>query len=133
MPREAAKALGRVPDGHDRAAGLLLRFHIGDQQRLGADIEQALDGDGIVPGGPDHGMRRSAGHRLKFGEHHRQLVRRVLGVERDPVESGIREDFDHDVARQAVPQPDLQPAGFQRLLEGIMEPVHWRKPPGLEG
>ena len=79
---------------------------------------------GSFQAGRTTAMRRSAAHRLKLGEHHRQFVRRVLGVEQDPVESGVGEDFDHEMARQAVPQPDLQPAGLQRLLEGIMESVH---------
>ena len=128
----AAEALRRVANGHDRATGFLLRFHIGDQQRLGADVEQALDDHRVVPGRADHGMRRSAAGRQKLGMHHRQFVRRVLGVEQNPVESGIREDFDREMARQAVPQPDLQPAGLQRLLEGVMKPVHWGEPKRFE-
>jgi hypothetical protein len=95
---------------------------------LGADVEQALDDHRIVPGRPDDGVSHSAAHRLKFGEHHRQLVRRVLGIEQNPVESGVRKDFDHQMARQAVPQPDLQPAGVQRPLEGVMQSVHRIRP-----
>ena len=71
-------------------------------------------------------MRRSAAHRLKLGEHHRQFVRRVLGVEQNPVKSGVGEDFGHDRTRQAVPQPELQFAGLQRVLERVVEFVHWK-------
>jgi hypothetical protein len=71
-------------------------------------------------------MGRSAAQRLKLSEHHRQFVRRVLGVEQNPVESRVREDFGHEMTRQAVPQPELQFTGLQRMLEGIVEFVHWR-------
>src|SRR6185312_9527501 len=64
LPRVAAKPLRRIAGGHHRALRFFLRLDIGDEKRLGADVEQALDDDGIVPGGPDHGMRRSAAHRL---------------------------------------------------------------------
>src|SRR5580698_9548638 len=73
-------------------------------------------------------MSRPAAQRLKLGEHHRQFVRRVLRVEQNPVESGVREDFGDDVTRQAVPQADLQSAGLERLLERVVEFVHLRKP-----
>ena len=83
---------------------------------------------GVVPGRPDDGMRRSAAHRLKLGEHHRQFVRRVLGIEQNPVESGVGEDFGRQMARQAVPQADLQLAGLQRLFEGIVRALSISKP-----
>ena len=67
----------------------------------------------------------SAAHRLKLGQHHRQFVRRVLGVDENPVEPGIGEDLDHEMARETVPQAELQPAGLERLLEGVAEGVHW--------
>src|SRR3984957_11077156 len=44
-------------------------------------IVQRVDDHGVVPGRPDDGMSCSAAHRLTFGEHHRQFVRRVLGVQ----------------------------------------------------
>ena len=69
-------------------------------------------------------MGRYAAHRLKLSQHHRHFVGRVLGVDENPVEPRIGEDLNREMARQAVPQPDLQPAGLQRLLEGVDEPVH---------
>ena len=128
LAREAAKAIRGVANRQDCAAGFLLRLHIGNEQRLCADIEQPFDDHGVVPGGSDDGVRRSPAHRLKLGEHHRQFVRRMLGVEQNPVESGVGEDFGDDGAREAVPQPELQFAGLERLLEGIVEFVHLRKP-----
>ena len=58
-----------------------------------ADVKQALDDHRVVPGRPDDSVRAAAAHRLKLREHHRQLVRRVLGVEEDTVEAGIGKDF----------------------------------------
>src|ERR1700733_15643033 len=43
LSREAAKAFRRVANRHDRAARFLFSLHIGDEQRLCADVEQPLD------------------------------------------------------------------------------------------
>jgi hypothetical protein len=57
---------------------------------------------GSFEAGPDDGMRRSAAHRLKLGQHHRQFIRRVLGAEQNPVEPGISEDLDDPMARSCA-------------------------------
>ena len=128
LRREATKAFRRIAGRHDSAPRLLLGFNIGDQQRLRANVEQAFDDHLIVPGWTNNRVRFSAAGRLKLCEHHGQFVRRVLGIQQNPIETQIGEYFDDKMARQAVPQSDLQSAGLQRLLEGVENPVHRIQP-----
>src|SRR5689334_7589344 len=109
----------RIARGRDRALGLLHALYIGKQQGLCPDIEHALGQHRIVPGRADDRRRRAALHSLQLRDEVRNFVRRMLGVEQDPVEPAVGNDLSGDVAAQARPKPDLQPAFTQRALEWI--------------
>ena len=89
-----------------------------------AGIQDALDEDGVVPGRPDDRGRGPAREGLHLRDEARQLVRRVLGVEQDPVETRIAEDLGHDIAAEAAPEPDLRAAVGERRLERVPVQFH---------
>ena len=122
--RESAHALRRIACGRDRLLRFLLGLHVGNEQRLRADVEEALDHHRVVPRRPHDRVRGAAGRGLQLAVDHRHLVRRVLGVEQQPVVARAGEDLDRQVARQARPQADLLAAGLDRVLERICGKVH---------
>ena len=117
--RYAANALRRIARRGDRALGLLDVLHIGEQQRLRADVEAALGQHRVVPGRTYDRRRRTALHRLELADQIGDFVGRMLGVEQDPVEAAVGNDLGGDVAAQAGPQPDLQFSGGECVLEGV--------------
>ena len=52
------------------------------------------------------------------------VVRRMLGVEQEPVVAGMRHHLDRHRAAQAAPQPDLQLPLGDGVLEGVARHVH---------
>ena len=54
-PGHTADALGRIAHRRDGALRFLGALHVGDQQRLRAEIEKALDQHRVIRRGPDHG------------------------------------------------------------------------------
>jgi len=62
--------------------------------------------------------------RLQLREQVLQVVRRMLHVEEQPVETRAGKDFHAVVRREARPQTDLRARGFQRALECILWQVH---------
>ena len=118
--RHAADAVRRIARGGDRALGFLGVLHIGKQQRLRADVEAALGEHHVVPGRPHDRRRGAALQGLELCDQVRDFVGRMLGVEQDPVETGIADELGGDVAAQARPQADLQFAGGDRVLEGVV-------------
>ena len=122
--REAAHSVRRVARRGDRLTGLLRVLHIRDQEGLNARIQVALDRHHVVPRRPHDRVRRSADRRLKLAVDHRQVVRRMLGVDQQPVEPGPGQDLDRDVARQARPEADLLAAFLDRPLERVDRHVH---------
>ena len=117
---EAAKALRGIAGRLNRTFRFLLRFDIGNEKLLGADVEQALDDHLIVPRRSDDRMGRSAAHRLKLSQHHRQFVRRVLGVDQNPVEPRIGEDFDDQMADKLCHSPICNRPDFSACLKGFV-------------
>src|SRR6185437_11545131 len=68
--------------------------------------------------------RRAPLHRLQLRDQIGDFVRRVLGVEQDPVETAVRNDFRCNVAAQARPQADLKFALGERVFEVVA--LHFR-------
>jgi hypothetical protein len=66
-------------------------------------------------------------HGLQLADQIGDFVGRMFGVEQDPVEAAIGNDFGRDVAAQARPQADLQFAGGERVLEGVAGHVRHMK------
>src|SRR5579871_491971 len=48
----------------------------------------------------------------------------MLGIEENPVETGIGHDFRGDVAAQGTPEPNLRPGCGESVLEGISRQFH---------
>src|SRR5262245_16691668 len=57
--RNATDSLWRISRRHDRALGLLDILHVGEEQRLRADVERAFRQHGIIPCRPDDWCRRA--------------------------------------------------------------------------
>ena len=122
-PAVAARRIARRPHG---ALGLLGVVDERNQQGLRADIERALDHHQIVPRHAHHRRGRAVRDRLQLRQQSRNLVRRVLAVEQQPVEAAVGDDLGRDVAGQAAPESDLQPAFREGLLEGVALELHGR-------
>ena len=120
----ATHALWRITRPLDRALGLLRRLHERQQQGLRADVEIALDQHHIVPGGAHDAGRRAGLRGLQLQQDVRHVVGRMLGVEQEPVEAGVRDDLGGDRAAQAAPQPDLKLALGDGVLERVTRHVH---------
>ena len=58
-------------------------------------------------------------HRLQLRQEAGNFIGRMFGVEQDPVEAGIGNDFGGDIAAQAGPQADLEFAFGERVLERV--------------
>src|SRR5262245_2385029 len=115
----ACRRVARIGDG---LARLVDRLDERDQQGLRADVEHALDRDHVVPGHAHdrmHGVRRD---RLQLAEHHVELVRRVLGVDEEPVEARAGARFGAVVVREREPETDLQLTNN----DGAFKQVGWQ-------
>jgi len=99
-------------------------LNVGQQHRLGSDIEHALDQHRVVPGRPDNRGGGAALQRLQLCEQDRHFIGGMLGVEQNPVEPGIGDDLGADVTGKAAPQTDLQAALLERLLENVAIEFH---------
>ncbi len=88
--RHAAHTLGRVARRCDGGPRLVRVLHVGDQQGLRAEIEEALDQDRVVAGGTHHRRHVVGRHRLKLRKHGEWVARRVLCVEQQPVVARAR-------------------------------------------
>jgi hypothetical protein len=62
--------------------------------------------------------------RLQLRQHRAHVVRRVLGVDQQPVEAGAADDVSGVRVRQAEPQPDLRLRCAQPRLEGVDGGAH---------
>jgi len=126
-PRDAAYAPRRKAHGRDCSRGFLAVLHVRDEQRLRTDIEVPLDEDLVVPRGTHDGRNGVGGDDLELRERGVDLVRRVLGVDDEPVEAGSRDDLRAVRARERYPQADLLLPGDEGVLERIARQVHWRR------
>src|SRR5262249_34059155 len=97
-----------------------------DKKALHSHVEEALEQDRVVPGWTNHRAGGAAGRGLQLAVNHRKLVRRVLGVEQDPIEACAGNDFDGNMTRQAAPQTDLRAPFAQATfkLVGLDIDVH---------
>ncbi len=121
---DAAQARGRIARVGDRAFRFVGVLHVGNQDRLRADIQEPLDRHHVVPGDADHGVRGVGRCGLQLLQHRFEIVGRMLGVEQYPVEARARHELGRVVRRQAAPQADLPLACFQRVLEGVGGKFH---------
>src|SRR5262245_30958503 len=121
---DAADSRRRIAHGCHGTTGFLGILHVGHQDRLRADVEHALDQHSIVPRRPHNRGSGAARCGLQLREQARNLVGRVLAVEQDPIEAGIRHDLGRDVAGETAPQADLQAAGRNGVLERVDRKVH---------
>ena len=121
--RDAADAARRIAHGRDRNRRCLGRLHVGDQQGLGTDVEEAIDEDGIVGRWPDD--RGGVGCRcLQLRQHGQGIAWAVLGVEEQPVIAGAGEKLGDVGPGQRRPEADLAPARAQAGLEGVRRELH---------
>ena len=84
---DASDPFRRIARRRDRLPCFLGILYPRHEKALHADIEEPFEQNRIVPRRPHDRRRGAAGHRLQLAEHHGQLVRRVLGVEQEPVEA----------------------------------------------
>ena len=111
--RDAANAQRRIARGGDGLARLFGILHEGNEQGARAHVERALDDDHVVPRHAEDRLGRAAAHGLQLRQQRGDVVRRVLAVDDDPVESCAGKNLGRDGAGQAAPEPDL-PLAFAR-------------------
>jgi len=56
---------------------------------------------------------------LQLAENHRQFVRRMFGVDQNPIEAGARDNFRGDVAAQTAPEAELGSTFGDGALESV--------------
>ncbi len=114
----------RIAHGAHQLACLLGAFHHGDQQGLGADVQQLLDQRGIANGRADNALGWVRGNGLQLRQQAAQIVGRVFAVQQQPVETGVGRQLGTVAVRQAQPQANLRFALLQALLEQVQWHVH---------
>src|SRR5438552_1199801 len=87
---------------------------------------RSFDERRIARGGADHGVHWVRRHGLQLCQDAARIIRRVLGVEREPVEPRGGEQLRHIGISQAYPQADLRAARTQRVFEGVFPQLHAR-------
>jgi hypothetical protein len=117
----AAHALGRVARGRHGARRLGGVLHEGEQHRLRAGVEHALDGDGIVPGHAHHRHHLRVADGLQLVHHLHQVGRGVLHVDHAPVEAGVAQRLGHQRAGAGDPGAcgGARAAGLEQVAEGV--------------
>ena len=106
--------------GRDDGPGLCGAFHHGNQEGLDTDIQQFFQQGRIVIHGPHDGRHVIGRQHLQVGQDVRQLERRVLVVDQQPVKAGTGGNFRGADVRQAQPQAVLGPAGGHGALETVV-------------
>src|SRR5690606_2530201 len=95
------------------------RLHHWNEKGESAEVENALDCDGVVPWRPYHWGRSADFISLELAEHRHHVIWRVLHVDQHPIETSSTEHVGGDDAAEAVPDSHL------RLLpaDGVLEPI----------
>ncbi len=122
--RDAAHAARRVAHGGDGGLGLGGGLDVGDEQRLRADVEEALDQRGVVDLRADDRGQRIGREGLELGEDAELVAGRMLGVEQQPVEAGAGDRLGGEAVDQRDPEADLRAALGEGGLEAVAGQVH---------
>ena len=89
----AAHPAWRIAAGRNRPRRLIAALHHGKDQTLRADIQDALDLDGVVPVGPHQRRHPVTGQHLQLPHDRGDLVRRMFHVDHGKVERSTRHDL----------------------------------------
>ncbi len=117
--RNAADAARRIAHGRHRRPRLERGLNVRDHQGLRPQIQQPLDQDRVVAGGPDNGAGAIGCHGLHHPHRVGHVGQGMFGVDHHPVEPRRRQRLDRDGTGNGVPYADLLPA----VLQGPLEPV----------
>ena len=93
--RRAAAAARRVEARGDGRPRLVGGVDAGDEHRLGADVEHALQIHVVVPRHAHDADGRRRGHRVQLRGEARRVAQAVLLVEHEVVEAGKAQDLGH--------------------------------------
>jgi len=95
-----------------------------EQYRLGANVEDPLDNDRVVPRYPHHRLRIARLDNLQLQQDIDQIIRRMFHVDDDPVVAGMGQHLGNDGAAQPAPQSDLALALLDCAFEFVSSKFH---------
>src|SRR5579864_1358000 len=105
--RDSTNAEWRITSGGYRHPRFLRALNKGNDQRTGANVENALDHNGIIPWDTKNGFSSAPAHGLQLCQQGGDIVRGVFAVDHNPVEAGTSDNLGGYITAETAPKPNL--------------------------